>query len=67
LRVIVLTTWDYLRCLEDAQRIQSADAVIESVQAIGRNAPRRSIWDKHDPAVRDAVRAILKIDDDPKA
>ncbi len=38
-RLILLTTWDYLRQLEEAQRIQSADAVIEAVRAAGRNPP----------------------------
>lgn len=31
-RLILLTTWDYLRQLEQAQRIQSADAIIEAVR-----------------------------------
>jgi hypothetical protein len=38
-RLILLATWDYLRQLEEAQRIQSADAVIEAVRAAGRNPP----------------------------
>jgi hypothetical protein len=31
-KAILLTTWDYLRQLEEAQRIQSADAVLEVVR-----------------------------------
>jgi hypothetical protein len=31
-RLILLMTWDYLRQLEEVQRIQSADAVIEAVR-----------------------------------
>ena len=35
---------DYLRQLEEAQRIQLADAVIEAVRAAGRNPPTRETW-----------------------
>lgn len=66
-RVIVMTTWDYLQCLEDAQRIQSADATLQAVEALGRNAPRRSVWDKHHPDIRDAVRAIVDPPVTPKS
>ena len=59
-RLILLTTWDYLRQLEQAQRIQSADAVIEAVRAAGRNPPTRDIWSQHDPEIRDAVRAVIE-------
>ncbi len=59
-RLILLTTWDYLRQLEQAQRIQSADAVVEAVRAAGRNPPTRGIWDQHDPEIRDAVRAVIE-------
>lgn len=58
-RLILLTTWDYLRQLEDAQRIQSADAVIAAVRAAGRNPPIRDLWSHHDPEVRDAVKAVI--------
>jgi hypothetical protein len=43
-----------------AQRIQSADAVMEAVRQAGRNPPRRDLWSNHDPAVRDAVRAVIE-------
>lgn len=59
-RLILLTTWDYLRQLEAAQRIQSADGVIEAVRAAGRNPPSRDIWSEHDPEIRDAVRAVIE-------
>jgi len=59
-RLILLTTWDYLRQLEQAQRIQSADAVIEAVRKAGRNPPTRDIWGEHDPEIRDAVRAAIE-------
>lgn len=58
-KLILLTTWDYLRQLEEAQRIQSADAVIEAVRQTGRNPPLRDLWSGHDPEIRDAVKAIL--------
>jgi hypothetical protein len=59
-RTILLTTWDYLRQLEEAQRIQSADAVMEALQQAGRNPPKRDLWSDHDPEVRDAVRAVIE-------
>lgn len=59
-RLILLTTWDYLRQLEQAQRIQSADVVMEAVRAAGRNPPSRDIWSQHDPEIRDAVRAVIE-------
>jgi hypothetical protein len=58
-QVILLTTWDYLRQLEEAQRIQSADAVMQAVLRAGRNPPRRDLWSQHDPETRDAVRAVI--------
>ena len=59
-RTILLTTWDYLRQLEEAQRIQSADAVMEAVRQAGRNPPRRDLWSDHDPDIREAVRAVIE-------
>lgn len=59
-KAILLTTWDYLRQLEEAQRIQSADAVIEAVREAGRNPPQRDLWSQHDPEIRDAVRAVIE-------
>lgn len=58
-RLILLTTWDFLRQLEEAQRIQSADAVIELVRAAGRNPVQRDLWTGHEAEIRDAVKAIL--------
>ena len=58
-RLILLTTWDYLCQLEEAQRIQSADAVIETVRRAGRNAPKRDLWGGHDPEIREAVRDVI--------
>jgi hypothetical protein len=58
-KAILLTTWDYLRQLEEAQRIQSADAVIEAVRAAGRNPPQRDLWSDHDPEIREAVKVVL--------
>jgi hypothetical protein len=58
-KLILLTTWDYLRQLEEARRIQSADAVFEAVRAAGRNPPKRDLWSDHDPEIRDAVKAVI--------
>jgi hypothetical protein len=58
-RLVLLTTWDYLRQLEEAKRIQSADAVINAVRLAGRNPPKRDLWSDHDPEIRDAVKAAL--------
>jgi hypothetical protein len=51
-RLILLTTWDFLRQLEEAGRIRSADAVIAAVRDAGRNPPTRDLWSQHDPDVR---------------
>jgi hypothetical protein len=59
-RVILLTTWDYLSQLEAAQRIQSADAVIEAARQRGRNPPIAELWNRHDPEIRDAVRGAIE-------
>jgi hypothetical protein len=58
-KLILLTTWDYLRLLEEAKRIQSADAVMVAARETGRNPPTRDLWSLHDPEVRDAVKAIV--------
>jgi hypothetical protein len=58
-KLILLTTWDYLRQLEEAQRIQSADAVIDAMRQAGRNPPSRDLWSGHDPEIRDAVKAAI--------
>jgi hypothetical protein len=58
-RLILLTTWDFLRQLEEAQRIQSAEAVLEAARQAGRNPPRRDLWSGHDPEIRDAVKAAI--------
>jgi hypothetical protein len=65
-KLILLTTWDYLRQLEQAQRIQSADAVIAVVREAGRNPPLRDRWSQHDPEVREAVMAIIAGAHQPK-
>lgn len=59
-KIILLTTWDYLRQLEEAQRIQSADAVIEAAREKGRHPPTDGLWNQHDPEIRDAVRAVIE-------
>jgi hypothetical protein len=59
-KLILLTTWDYLRQLEEAQRIQSAEAVFEAVREAGRHPPTRDLWGQHDPEIQDAVRAVIE-------
>jgi hypothetical protein len=59
-KIILLTTWDYLRELEEARRIQSADAVFEAARERGRHPPITDIWGQHDPEIRDAVRAAIE-------
>jgi hypothetical protein len=59
-KIILLTTWDYLRQLEEARRIQSADAVFEAARERGRHPPAVDIWSQHDPEIRDAVRAAIE-------
>ena len=58
-KLILLTTWDYLRQLEEAQRIQSADAVMAAVREAGRHPPTRDLWAGHDPEIREAVKRII--------
>ena len=59
-KTIPLTTWDYLRQLEEARRIQSANVVMDAVREAGRNPPRSDMWSDHDPDVRDAVRSVIE-------
>jgi hypothetical protein len=59
-KLILLSTSDYLKQLEDARRIQSVDAVFEAVRQAGRNPPTRELWGRHDPEIRDAVRAAIE-------
>jgi hypothetical protein len=59
-RLILLTKWDYLRQLEEAHRIQSADAVMAAVREAGRNPLTGDIWSRHDPEIREAVRAVIE-------
>lgn len=57
---ILLTTWDYLRQLEGARRIQSADAVMARVRERGRSPPLRDLWSDHAPEIRESVRAVIE-------
>ena len=53
-------TWNYLRQLEEAQRIQSAQTIMDMVRQTGRNPSLRDLWSGHGPEVKDAVIAILE-------
>lgn len=59
-RIIPLTTWDYLSQLEQAQRIQSADAVLEAARQAGRPPATYELWGQHDAEIRNAVRAVIE-------
>lgn len=59
-RLVELSTMDFLRVLEQERRIQSADAVFDRALAAGRSPSRSEKMAEHDPAVRDAVREILR-------
>lgn len=59
-KIILLTTWDYLRQLEEAQRIQSADAVFEAARERGRHPDTGGLWNQHDPEIREAVRTVIE-------
>lgn len=59
-RVVLLTTFDFLRQLEASRRIQSAEEVIRSANAAGRQVPTRGIWDHHDPDIQAAVRSVIE-------
>jgi hypothetical protein len=59
-RTVPLTTADYLRQLEAARRIQSAEAIIDAADLAGHAMPRQELWSALDPALRDAVRAVIE-------
>jgi hypothetical protein len=61
---VLLTTWDYVCLLERHGRTHSADQVFSAATDAGRNAPRRSLWDQHDPEIADQVAAILGLPGD---
>ena len=65
-KIILLTTWEYLRELEGEQRIQSADAVMEAARAVGRHPPTHDLWSGYDPEIRDDVKAVLRRSEGPK-
>ncbi|MFZ3328709.1 MAG: hypothetical protein WA231_23760 [Methylocella sp.] len=55
-----MTTWDYLKQIEEAQRIQSADAVFEAARERGHHPPTAGLWNQHDPEIREVVRAVIE-------
>lgn len=61
-RLVLMGTWDFLRQLEEAQRIQSAEVIRAAVFATGITLPTRDLFGQHDPEVREAVREILRRD-----
>ena len=60
LKIVEMSTMDFLRMLQDARRIQSADAVFDLAGAAGRTPSRAEKFADHDPAIRDAIRETLQ-------
>ena len=60
LKIVEMSTMDFLRMLQDARRIQSADAVFDLAGAAGRTPSRVEKFADHDPAIRDAIRETLQ-------
>ena len=58
-RAIIITVRDFLITLERIGRINSADAVCDTVVAAGRTPPRRELLDQHDPLMKDAIARLL--------
>jgi len=58
-KIIELGTMDFLLLLEEAQRIQSADAIFERALQKGRNPSRIEKFSDHPPELRAAVRDTL--------
>ena len=58
-KVVLLTTRDYLTQLEEAQRIQSVDAVFSAARERGRHSATHELWSQHEPEIRDAVRRVI--------
>lgn len=59
-RMIVVTTWDFLIGLEQAGRINSADAVYRRAEGAGRSASRQSALAAQHEKAQEAVRALLR-------
>lgn len=60
MKIIELTTMDFLFLLEAEHCIQSADAVFERAISAGRTPSRAEKFADHDPSIRDAVRDTLR-------
>ena len=60
LKIVEMSTMDFLRLLQDARRIQSADAVFDLAGAAGRTPSRAEKFADHDPAIREAIRETLQ-------
>lgn len=62
-KMIPITTRDFLEGLEQAQRIQSVEAVYQRAEDAGRHATQRSVLvQQHDKAI-EAVRSIMQSKD----
>jgi hypothetical protein len=58
-RAIIITVRDFLITLERIGRINSADAVYDTVVAAGRTPSRRELLDQHNPLMKDAIARLL--------
>lgn len=59
-RVVAISTTDFLRILEQEQRIQSADAVLNMALEAGRAASARSYLASHSPDVHEAIAGLVR-------
>lgn len=59
-KIIELSTLDFLRLLEDKQRIQSAEQVFELAAQAGRFASRTEKLSMQDNATRDAIMDLVR-------
>lgn len=59
-QIVAISTTDFLRILEQEQRIQSADAVLNMALAAGRAASAKEHLSSHTSAVRDAIAEMVR-------
>lgn len=59
-RIVAISTTDFLRILEQEQRIQSADAVLNMALEAGRAASAKEHLSSHTTTVRDAIAEMVR-------
>lgn len=60
-RVTAISTGDFLRALEDASRIQSADHILDEAAARGRNIEQQRIAGDDQATIRERLRGQLTV------